>query len=1038
MSKTEQRLTDALNAVAGSVPDDMLRPLTTPDPSADGTWLSAARRMLISRSVHGPVPQGRAQPWLAPVAAAAAIAVVIAAAATLPRLLHARQSSAAVAGAPIVPVGGFPTGIAYDAGSGTIYVSGGNVNALTMINTRTCNASQRSGCSATSRVSTGGGDPIGVAVNEATHTVYAVNGNSNTVAVINAATCNAVDHAGCAAMPPLISVGNGPEFLAVNPVTDTIYVANTGSGTVSVINGATCNASDTKGCGKPPATATAGNGAFPITVDAATNTVYVGLNNSVAVINGATCDAADTSGCAHARGQIGVSTPAGIAVDDVHHAVYISSEQGNVTVVDRNACDGADTAGCAGNHATVAIGSDPRGNALVTGANTLYATNAGSNTVSMINTATCNSTTTAGCAATPPAFPAGFSPRRIAVDPATHTVYVVNTGASTVSMINSLTCDATRKTGCPTKSPAGTTGPRGMAAGGGGMQSNCSPVETPAASGQPAGKFTSGSTQLASGSVDGMSWSLWAKKGVAEPAALEDGGVVLNGRWYGLCPGFPNVFEMELANLGPHGIDYGFVAFPGKAQVQLTSGGHVLPTPQLVRLKDVSFFIGSLPKSACAYKQMLTHARTATDSSMHELGFGSCQAGRVVDITGSDGQWGAGLSSWTAPGAGLGPSSGGASGGAGQSNCSPRETQATSGQPAGKFTSTSTELASGSVNGMSWTVRAKKGVAEPTALEDGGVVLNGRWYGLCPGFPNVFETELANLGPHGIDYGFVAYPGKAQVQLTSGGHVLPTPQLVQLKDASFFIGSLPKSACAYKVLLTHARTSADSSMHQLGFGRCQPGRVVDITGSDGQWGPGQSQWTMPGQGLAPASSFFGPGGGSGGGNLPNMQDQCSPGPTQSDSGRSAAAMTRSSVRVATGTAGGVPWSLWASRGSPGVISVEQGGLVVNGRWYGMCPGAPNPAEFELLNAGSVGLIYGYVANPGAYKIHLSASIPAPQVFRVRGGTFFIGTLPRSACDYSTVVLNAVTLGVDDMHTFNFSQPCRVNQLVTTSGGFGSW
>jgi hypothetical protein len=60
------------------------------------------------------------------------------------------------------------------------------------------------------------------------------------------------------------------------------------------------------------------------------------------------------------------------------------------------------------------------------------------------------------------------------------------------------------------------------------------------------------------------------------------------------------------------------------------------------------------------------------------------------------------------------------------------------------------------------------------------------------------------------------------------------------------------------------------------------------------------------------------------------------------------------------------------------------------------------------------------------------------VFRVRGGTFFIGTLPRSACDYSTVVLNAVTRGVDDMHTFKFSQPCRVNQLVTTSGGFGSW
>src|SRR5260370_36215586 len=50
-----------------------------------------------------------------------------------------------------------------------------------------------------------------------------------------------------------------------------------------------------------------------------------------------------------------------------------------------------------------------------------------------------------------------------------------------------------------------------------------------------------------------MPWSVWAKKGVSEPIALEDGGVVFSGRWYGLCPGFPNVFEMDLANLGPQG-----------------------------------------------------------------------------------------------------------------------------------------------------------------------------------------------------------------------------------------------------------------------------------------------------------------------------------------------------------------------------------------------------------------------------------------------------------------------------------------------------
>ena len=38
--------------------------------------------------------------------------------------------------------------------------------------------------------------------------------------------------------------------IAVDQNTDTIYVANAGDNTVSVINGATCNAQNTSGCGQ--------------------------------------------------------------------------------------------------------------------------------------------------------------------------------------------------------------------------------------------------------------------------------------------------------------------------------------------------------------------------------------------------------------------------------------------------------------------------------------------------------------------------------------------------------------------------------------------------------------------------------------------------------------------------------------------------------------------------------------------------------------------------------------------------------------------
>ncbi len=79
--------------------------------------------------------------------------------------------------------------------------------------------------------------------------------------------------------------------------TDTIYVANTGSGTVTVIDGATCNARTTSGYADTPQTVPGAPGAFPIAVDEDTNTVNVGTNNGLSFIDGRTCDSADTSGC---------------------------------------------------------------------------------------------------------------------------------------------------------------------------------------------------------------------------------------------------------------------------------------------------------------------------------------------------------------------------------------------------------------------------------------------------------------------------------------------------------------------------------------------------------------------------------------------------------------------------------------------------------------------------------------------------------------------------------------------------------------------
>jgi YVTN family beta-propeller protein len=71
-----------------------------------------------------------------------------------------------------------------------------------------------------------GSDPGGVDVDGATDTVYVANYGSGTVSVIDGAT-NAVS--------ATVTDSSDPDGVAVDETTDTIYATNPGSGTVSVI-----------------------------------------------------------------------------------------------------------------------------------------------------------------------------------------------------------------------------------------------------------------------------------------------------------------------------------------------------------------------------------------------------------------------------------------------------------------------------------------------------------------------------------------------------------------------------------------------------------------------------------------------------------------------------------------------------------------------------------------------------------------------------------------------------------------------------------
>ncbi len=78
-----------------------------------------------------------------------------------------------------------------------------------------------------------------------------------------------------------------------------------------------------------------------------------------------------------------------------------------------------------------------------------------------------------------------------------------------------------------------------------------------------------------------------------------------------------------------------------------------------------------------------------------------------------------------------------------------------------------------------------------------------------------------------------------------------------------------------------------------------------------------------------------------------------------------------------------------------------------------------------------------MANPGDYAVKLvPGTLSAPVTRQVQGGTFFIGLLPRSACAYPSLVLDATTRSVTDEHHLGFGT-CRAGQNVAIQESDGS-
>jgi DNA-binding beta-propeller fold protein YncE len=387
------------------------------------------------------------------------------------------------------PVGNGPSVAALDAATHTLYVANGNNangpnaggDTISVIDARHCNAQDVSRCQGPWPTITVGNLPAGVAVDAKTDTVYVTDFGDNTVSVFNGATCNALDHSGCGQKPATVPVGVEPLALFDDPASHTVYIGNVGGTTVSMLDSATCNATDLAGCPTTPPPVV-DVGATPVGVDVAqaTHTVYVttigaqAAQNGWAVFDAATCNAAVQSGCGTLGRLAGdPSGPNDAAVDPANDTLYTANFDNTISAFGLRHCSATDLGGCATVKPGIvvpfpnpAFGGPDLFVAVDAALHSVYVTYQKDDSVLVVDTKMCNGSHPAGCATLRPAtIHTGANVQGIVLDGQTQTVYAVNQVDNTVSVIDAARCNATGTTGCGHRPPAAAVAqPVGLAA----------------------------------------------------------------------------------------------------------------------------------------------------------------------------------------------------------------------------------------------------------------------------------------------------------------------------------------------------------------------------------------------------------------------------------------------------------------------------------------------------------------------------------------------------------------------------------------------
>lgn len=298
-----------------------------------------------------------------------------------------------------VPAGALPAGAAYDSANGALYVADSGASTVSVISTMlavgTLAPYLRGTSQAGSVVGTVpvGSGPTGTAYDPDSGDVDVANSVSGTVSVIHGETVTAN-----------VPVGVVPEGVAYDSGNGEVYVADNESDAVSVLSGTT-NATLTS------VSLPTGSDPIGVTYDSGNGEVYVADDGLglVSVIDGATNTVV-------AEVPVGAD-PYGLAYDAGTGEVYVSNSGGDTVSL----IDGLSNTVTA----TVPVGTLPAGLVYDGGNGEIYVANRGTNNLSVLSGETVLAS-----------IPVGGNPTGVAYDSANGGIYVANEGTSNVSVVN--------------------------------------------------------------------------------------------------------------------------------------------------------------------------------------------------------------------------------------------------------------------------------------------------------------------------------------------------------------------------------------------------------------------------------------------------------------------------------------------------------------------------------------------------------------------------------------------------------------------------